>query len=445
MNWEKLMSRKRLGRAENYATDASRTDFQKDYDRVCFSSAFRRLQDKTQVFPLSGNDYVRTRLTHSLECSCVGRSLGAIVGEYIVNNKYVDESVYCAQDFGAVVAAACLAHDIGNPPFGHTGEDAMRHWVAKSLAGKFLSNSLGLHAQRADFVNFEGNAQGFRLLARLQAPSNIGGMQLTCATLGTFTKYPYGSYDELTGNNSKFGFFDSDKELFKIVAEEVGLKKLADFKWSRHPLALLVEAADDICYHVVDIEDGYKLGCLSYEDTVDLLKPISCKDINNNINKKEHIEYLRATAVGSMIRDVARCFIEKHDDIMSGNIVKDIVSKTCFADDFLKLKKVAKKHVYIHKDIIEVEAAGFNVLGSLLGIFVEAVEEAFDCKKRGTPLHSWERTILKMIPDSFIGEDSIPVDDRYERTQRIFDFVSGMTDSYAVSMYKKIQGISLLA
>ena len=443
MDWNKLMSRKRLGKIENYVSDRSRTEFQKDYDRICFSSAFRRLQDKTQVFPLSGNDYVRTRLTHSLECSCVGRSLGSIVGEYIINLKYVNESACCAQDFGAVVAAACLAHDIGNPPFGHTGEDAMRHWVAKSPAGRFIINSLEIHAQRADFVNFEGNAQGFRLLARLQAPSNIGGMQLTCATLGTFAKYPYGSYDNLTGHNSKFSFFDSDKELFKIVAEEVGLHKIADYKWSRHPLALLVEAADDICYHIVDIEDGYKLGCLSYEETIELLKPISCREIDAKINKKEHIEYLRATAIGNMVKDVARCFIESHDDIMSGKIVNNIVAKTCFAEQFSKLKKVAKSQVYVHRDIIDVEAAGFNVLGSLLGIFIEAVEEAFCCKNIGKPLRSWERTILKMIPDSFIGDDGMPVDDRYERTQKIFDFISGMTDSYAVSMYKKLQGISL--
>lgn len=445
MDWNSLMSRKRLGRIKNYSIDSTRTDFQKDYDRICFSSAFRRLQDKTQVFPLSGNDYVRTRLTHSLECSCVGRSLGVKIGEYILKSKYVDDSVYCAQDFGAVVAAACLAHDIGNPPFGHTGEDAMRHWVVKSPAGKFISNSLNFNAQRSDVVNFEGNAQGFRLLARLQAPSNIGGMQLTCATLGTFTKYPYGSYDESTGDNIKFGFFDSEKDLFKMVAEEVGLKKCGDYKWCRHPLALLVEAADDICYHIVDIEDGYKLGCLSYEETVELLKPISCKSTDKKINKKEYVEYLRATAIGSMVDGVAACFIDNYEKIMSGDINKELVIKTSYADNFAKLKKVAKSRVYTNKDIIDVEAAGFNVLGSLLSVFIEAVEEAFYCKKNKKSLHAWERTILKMIPDGFIGHDSVPVDDRYERTLRIFDFVSGMTDSYAVSMYKKIQGISLLS
>ena len=256
--WEKLLSNERLG-AGRAPGSAERTAFQQDYDRIVFTSAFRRMKDKTQVFPLSKSDYVRTRLTHSLEASCVGRSLGAVVGREIIARHGLKDVE--SGDFGAIVAAACLAHDIGNPPFGHAGEDAIREWFRSS---GILQRHGFSAAQKADFERYEGNAQGFRIVSRLQSPANPGGLQLTSAVLAAFTKYPRPSQldVELEGKSgNKFGFFQQDADNFARVAAATGLvERIPGRAWRRHPLAFLVEVADDTCYLIVDLEDAARLG-----------------------------------------------------------------------------------------------------------------------------------------------------------------------------------------
>jgi dGTPase len=317
--WEKLLSAERPGAGKVPGTP-ERTAFQQDYDRIVFTSAFRRMKDKTQVFPLSKSDYVRTRLTHSLEASCVGRSLGAVVGREIIARhglQYVESG-----DFGAIVAAACLAHDIGNPPFGHAGEDAIREWFCTSGV---LDRHPFTSAQRADFERYEGNAQGFRIVTRLQNPANPG-LQLTSAVLATFTKYPRPSQldAELDGKSGKkFGFFQQDAEAFQQVARSTGLvERIPGTAWRRHPLAFLVEVADDTCYLIVDLEDAAKLGFVPYRDAECLLadlagNTVSGRRLERLHDPKERLEYLRAKAIGCLLESAAAVFLENEDALFS--------------------------------------------------------------------------------------------------------------------------------
>ena len=298
MDWKKLLTPQRLGKVEPEDIRWDRTCFQRDYDRLIFSSPFRRLKDKTQVFSLSTNDYIRTRLIHSLEVSCVGRSLGRIVGSEIVKRNQLEQHGFTAADFGDIISAACLAHDIGNPPFGHAGEDAIRigfeSWFGKcnNPVKEFLNGS-----QKADFDLFEGNAQGFRVITKLEIPLRPGGMQLTCPTLAAFTKYPRESFipeDILNGYSGssikKYSFFQAEKDLFTQVAETVGLIRRDDnfAWWSRHPLAFLVEAADDICYSIIDVEDAYRMGYIPFDEARSLLEDIA----GLKLNKKSEAEII---------------------------------------------------------------------------------------------------------------------------------------------------------
>jgi dGTPase len=449
MEWNKLLSGQRLGR-EKYREDAYRASFQRDFDRIIFSSAFRRLQDKTQVFPLAESDYVRTRLTHSLEVACVGRSLGAIVGGKITE-KY-DLEVH-PSDIGAIVAAACLAHDIGNPPLGHSGEEAIRQWFSDSKLGRKIIRELS-QSQKGDFKEFEGNAQGFRVLARLQSPDNVGGMQLTHATLAGYMKYPRESFIETSANHyegasiKKWGFFQQDKELFSIVASAVELirrhKKYA--WWCRHPLAFLVEAADDITYRIIDFEDGYRLGHIGFNEVSDLLRQLTgAGDIDKRLKaisgEKEKIEYLRARAIGSLLEDVAACFMDSESDILSGCFDKALISQVESKNVLKEIIRISKEKAYSSRKVVEIESAGYEVLGGLLETFVNAAQDiALKGEKRASPR---SETLLKLIPDQFLGMHRRPDKNLYDRTIKLTDFVSGMTDSYAVSLYKKISGISL--
>ncbi|RJQ38144.1 MAG: deoxyguanosinetriphosphate triphosphohydrolase [Nitrospiraceae bacterium] len=447
MDWRKLLSKKRLGRTE-YKEKPSRPVFQIDFDRIIFSSAFRRLQDKTQVFPLAESDYVRTRLTHSLETSCIGRSLGTIIGKYIIE-KHALNDVH-ASDFGTIVATACLAHDIGNPPLGHSGEDAIRHWFKHSASGRKLVNRLS-KAQKADLMNFEGNAQGFRVLSRLQYPDNIGGMQLTCATLGAYTKYPRESYmgESIIKDKSvkKWGFFQNDKDLFKEVANEVGLipKSTKYARWCRHPLAYLVEAADDVTYTVIDFEDGYRVGYITYDIVHDYLSSI----INNSevedklkeiSGEKEKIEYLRAKAINKLITEVSDSFKRNEDAILQGEFKEALISKIDSKANLNKIIEISQKKVYSSRNVLEIEAAGFGVLGGLLEEFVSAVE---DVARKGDRASQKSKKLLSLVPAQFLEEENKPCKELYVRLLQLIDFIAGMTDSYAVSLYKKISGISI--
>lgn len=449
MTWPQLLSRKRLGATSTPSGGATRTDFQRDFDRIVFSSAFRRMQDKTQVFPLSQSDYVRTRLTHSLEASCVGRTLGTLVGETVIQRHGLDDVE--ASDFGAICAAACLAHDIGNPPFGHSGEDGIRHWAETAAYGRSRVHALG-ESQREDFLRFEGNAQGFRILTRLQSPDNPGGLQLTCATLAAFTKYPRESWLGASRppgiGAKKQGFFAEDRALFETVAEEVGLVRRDPMRayWSRHPLAFLVEAADDICYRVIDIEDGFRLGHLGYDEVTELFCPVlkETPDIQKRLEgiegRKAKVEFLRAKVINEAVNQVRELFLDNEQALLGGGYDDELLAGIPLADEMQALIDVAMEKVYCAPEVVEIETAGFQVISELMERFVSVVDEIAD---KGEGASSKSKMTVRLIPAQFIGPGRVPAADPYTRLLKITDFISGMTDSYAVSLYKKVTGISL--
>lgn len=448
MEWNKLLSRRRLGKGD-VEEPPGRSPFQRDFDRIIFSSAFRRLQDKTQVYPLAESDYVRTRLTHSLEVSCVGRSLGEIVGKFIIEKHQLKDD-YHHSDFGSIVASACLAHDIGNPPLGHSGEDAIQHWFRHTDAGKKVIENL-TDSQMNDFLKFEGNAQGFRLLTKLQTPDNRGGIQLTCATLAAYTKYPReshvdGAQSDLERKSAKkFGFFQDDKSLFAEVAETVGLLPVCkDYSWwCRHPLAFLVEAADDITYTIIDFEDGCRLGLISYSELFKVYKSILTKAEISQLNRikaqSDKIEYLRAKAINKLIFEVVDVFNNNEPIILAGEYdqaLTDMIPSAKYLDDIITL---SRKKAYSAREVIEIEAAGFEVLGQLIEMFILASDDI----AMNTKPSARSKKLYELLPDKFAGKDRKPSKSHYKRLINVTDFISGMTDSFAVSLYKKMSGISL--
>ena len=445
MDWKTLLTPKRLGKTKREDSQPGRTPFHRDYDRLVFSSPFRRLKDKTQVFSLPKNDYIRTRLIHSLEVSCVGRSLGRMVGDKIVKKHGLNESGesgFSASDFGDIVSAACLAHDIGNPPFGHSGEDAIRTgfklWYSTV---NHVGEELLKQAQKADFDSFEGNAQGFRILTKLEMYREKGGMQLTCPTLAAFTKYPRESFipeSILNGYSGrsvkKHGFFQAEKDLFNEVAETVGLIRRDNGAvwWSRHPLAFLVEAADDICYSIVDVEDGYRMGYISADQATSLLNEIAeiAKTDFKDGSDAEKVKRLRATAIDKLIREATKIFLENEQDILSGNFDEDLLSRSAYKNHLEKIGKKTRETVFQHRDVVGIQIAGYEVLGKLFGEFVNAV------------LHDSEKgkLIRHMLPKEYRPADN---EDNYNKILKITDYISGMTDSYATSLFQQFSGISL--
>ncbi len=449
MQWPKLLCADRLGSTSPAGAELQRSPFQRDSDRIIFSSAFRRLQDKTQVFPLADNDYVRTRLTHSLEVASVGRSLGMIVGAAIVERGELPG--YHASDFGAIVSAAALAHDLGNPPFGHSGEDAIRVWFESSKVAQDARTMLKKNEQQ-DIQFFEGNAQGFRLITRLQMPDNPG-LRLTCATLGAFTKYPIEAlvpekaHVHEGASTKKFGFFQSEREFFTEVANRCGLIRRTPLHswWARHPLAFLVEAADDICYRLVDFEDGFRLGYLEYEEVRDRFVRIIGKDdiatrAEQMREKKERIEFLRALAIGVAVQQTADLFLEKEGAILAGEFDQPLIDLIPAGPELEAIKQRSVETIYGTPRGVEIEAAGFAVLGGLLDDFVAAVSDVARRGKHATPR---SRKLLRLVPEQSLGPNREPDTSPYQRLLRMIDFVSGMTDTYAVSLFKKIRGISL--
>lgn len=447
MEWTQLLSSDRLGRErKSGAGNASRSEFRRDADRITFSTAFRRLQDKTQVFPLADNDYVRTRLTHSLEVSSVGRSLGAQIGAVICEEHALPAH---GSDFGDIVAAASLAHDLGNPPFGHSGEDAIRHWFKTSPTAQEAGATL-TPEQRADIERYEGNAQGFRLITRLQMPDNPGGLQLTHATLGAFTKYPRESIVPDSGvrgaSAKKFGFYQSEREHFASVAETCGLIRRAPDAawWARHPLAFLVEAADDICYRLVDFEDGFRLGHLDYEEVrtsfMALIIPARHpKRLHEAHSDHRRVQLLRDIAIGAAIEECAKVFLENERAILSGEFDVPLIDAVPSAEAWSAIQKRSIDTIYATTRGVEIEAAGFEVLGGLLDVFVSSLNDAASSAKPSAR----SRKLLQLVPLETLGPDRVPDPNAYHRLLKMLDFVSGMTDSYAVSLYKKVRGISL--
>lgn len=448
MDWNTLICAKRLGRFDDPIEDAGpRSPYQRDYDRILFSSAFRRLQDKTQVFPLAKSDYVRTRLTHSLEVSSVGRSLGVMVGDKIVKSyPELRERGVTAGDFGTIVATACLAHDIGNPPFGHAGESAIQDWFTRKGKGSAYLAERGLSEQeKADFEKFEGNAQGFRVLTRLQFPSQDGGMQLTGAVLGAYTKYPRASVSteaEAEGiSGKKFGFVSQDQLRFEQLAKVLGLiRKGSGAAWHRHPLAFLVEAADDICYRIMDVEDGFRTGHLAYSDIAALFEAVLDGDAMSRLSgmtsDKQRVEYLRAKAINVAIYQAVEVFLANEDGLLSGAYDDELLDDIPLASEFKAFKTLARQRVYNVRPVIEVEACGFTVIGGLLEAFLEAVDEA---ASKGNKMSPRSGTILSLMPE-VCKEDGMTI---AERLLAVTDTVSGMTDTYALTMYQRLYGISL--
>ena len=444
MHWPSLLSHQRLGGAPAAGAGA-RTAFQRDFDRIVFSSAFRRLQDKTQVFPLAKNDYVRTRLTHSLEVASVGRSLGVLGGDHVLRaHAQIGASGYSAADFGAIVAAACLAHDIGNPPFGHAGEAAIQHWFNASELGRAVLARLAPQ-ERADFARFEGNAQTFRILARLGMPDNAGGMQLTCATLAAVAKYPRAA--ERTDaapagiSGKKHNFFHADRERFAAVAEATGLLRRESDAWCRHPLAFLVEAADDISYCVIDVEDAFRAGEVSYAEIEPLYRGVVSdaaawhKAAAISTDEKR-VEYLRARTIDALVGEAAAVFCAREQDMLAGAFDAELITLIPHAATLEAFRALARERVYHSAVVLNLQSPGAAILGELLDAFVGAAESA-----AAGAAPAGMRALLDLLPGPFLDADGRPAGELYARVLAITDFVSGMTDTYAVAVAAKVRSL----
>ena len=436
MNWTKLLSSNRLGQAGG-SLESSRSTFEQDYDRIIFSHPFRRLQDKTQVHPLPEHDFVHTRLTHSLEVSSVGRSLGKRVGEVILERYPELNNNYSLFDFGAVVAAASLAHDLGNPPFGHAGEEGLSDFFIENDS---LSEGVG-EEEWSDLIRFEGNAQGFRILNQTEY-----GMKLTCATLGAFTKYPCPAHfplrDKTKKSQKKFGFFQSERETFASLAGQLELIPSGAGAWFRHPLAFLVEAADDICYSIIDLEDGCRLGLVTFDETVALLAPILKEKLDRNklagndgLNKK--LGTLRAMCIGELIEACTKIFLDHEKDILHGKFDYALVDLCEFKEALKKISEVSMKRIYRARQVVEIEAAGHEVLPGLMQEFIKSGKVL---RSKG---HSRKYNNLALLLPTEISKAITESQSEYLMFRSIIDFISGLTDRHALSLYRKIKGISL--
>ncbi len=439
MEWQQLLTRKRLGKHYLEDPQFERTPFLKDYDRLVYSSAFRRLKDKTQVFPLSKNGDIRTRLIHSLEVSCVGRSLGRIIGDQIIKRHHLDD--INVADFGDILSAACLAHDIGNPPFGHSGEDSIRSgFQAWHHTLHPQEQALLTQEEKNDFDWFEGNAQGFRILTRLGMPHRYGGMQLTCSTLAAFTKYPRESLipDEILKGYSgrsttKHGFFQAEKALFSEVAETVGLIRRHPQAawWCRHPLAFLVEAADDICYSIIDLEDGFRMGYIPFDKVKSLLNAIADIDLNNYGDSEEEIvKRLQAKAINQLVWETAQIFLDYEPMMLAGKCDRELLSLSTHADILQAIEEITRSLIFQHPNVVGIKIAGYEVLG---GLFVEFVKAILHYSKKG-------ELLLHMLPPEYRPQ---PDDNTYSKILKITDYISGMTDSHATTLFQTLRGISL--
>jgi dGTPase len=440
MNWNKLLSTKRLGMEDWATSDRSedRTQFQRDYDRIIFSSPFRRMQNKTQVFPLPEHIFVHNRLTHSLEVASVGRSLGNLLAEILITEVPGNPLV---SEIGTIVSTACLAHDLGNPPFGHSGEAAIANFFERGAGHEFEHQLTA--CEWKDFTHFDGNANAFRILTHQFNGKRPGGFALTYSTLASIVKYPY---ESVLAEKPKFGFFQSEKGDYKKIANqlEIESKPGNPESFSRHPLVYLVEAADDICYQIMDLEDAFKLGILSYAETKNLYlgfydAELDKKQIENIqatltrvTDKNEQISYLRAGVIGKLIYECTSIFTENHANILTGEFNSSLIGalKNKQAEAMKTVREISFSQVYNHRSVVEIEIAGYKIIGTLLEEFVGAIMN---------PKDLYSRKILSLLPEQYkIDSDSV-----YLKIQSIVDFVSGMTDVFALDLYRKIKGISL--
>lgn len=437
MNWTQLLSTKRFGMEDYHEYRADdRSEFQRDYDRLIFSAPFRRMQNKTQVFPLPGSVFVHNRLTHSLEVACVGRSLGVNVAHQLklkgIEAPFLDE-------IGSIVSAACLAHDMGNPPFGHSGEKAIATYFSE---GKGMDlQHLMTDEEWKDITCFEGNANAFRLLTHQFNGRRKGGFVLTYSTLASIVKYPYASiHSDL--KKQKFGFFKAEKKDFEKIAIELGIMKSPDNSnhFTRHPLVYLVEAADDICYQIMDIEDAHKLKILSSDETKSLFlqffnedkrkRRLETLEMVSDLN--EQIAYLRSSVIGLLIEQCSRAFVENEKAILNGTfnstLIKQLPERTLNA--YKRCSKTAVDNIYSSQEVLDVELAGYKIILTLLEHLVTAVL---------SPEKAYSKQLLMRIPEQY--ETNSPT--TYGKVLSILDYISGMTDVYALDLYRKITGMSI--
>ncbi|MCK9179328.1 MAG: deoxyguanosinetriphosphate triphosphohydrolase [Bacteroides sp.] len=437
MNWENLLSTTRFG-LESFErkNKENRSEFQRDYDRLIFSAPFRRLQNKTQVFPLPGSVFVHNRLTHSLEVSCVGRSLGNDVAKQLIEKSPSLEQTLLPE-IGSIVSAACLAHDLGNPPFGHSGEKAIATYFSEGEGQKI--QNLVSKEEWQDLTHFEGNANAFRLLTHQFNGRRKGGFVMTYSTLASIVKYPYSS---LSTDKQKFGFFNTEIESFKRIADKLKIKSLNSnpIQYARYPLVYLVEAADDICYQVMDIEDACKLKILSVKETQQLL--LNFFPINRQEEMKSHfkfitdtneqIAYLRSSVIGLLIRECIKVFVNNEAEILQGcfnsTLIKSISEKPLTA--YKQCSKMAQERIYNSQDVVDVEIAGYKIITNLLDLMIHAVLN---------PQKAYSKLLINRASKQYNMYASTP----FERIQSVLDYISGMTDVFALDLYQKINGTSL--
>lgn len=446
MNWQTLLSTQRFKRegdtvvptstpSTQEGAEALRTDFHIDYDRVVFSGAFRRLARKTQVHPFAEHDHTHNRLTHSVEVASVGRSLGNRVGVMLQKGGFLAAG-HQPSDIGAVVQVACLAHDFGNPPFGHTGEDALRDWFRDPHHAGYL---LGLsEAERNDVQTYEGNAHSLRLVAHLEMYRARGGMRLTAASIGTLLKYPWTSSAE--HGRKKFNIYQTELPFIEGIAAELGLPEIAQHHWARHPLSYLMEAADDICYALLDLEDAVELGLLQDLEVERVLAELTYRENSWQAQSSaERCAMLRGIAIGRAIDNVAQTFMLHHQSLLAGCFqAKDLlaVCDPVVRNTLGQAKELARTRIFRHQSKLITEIATFPCLGSILGLLVPAV-------------HAWitngEVSVRQSLALELMKNEPVNnTDSLYQAYMKILDFVGGMTDNTAARLAREISGIGML-
>ena len=442
MEWIKLISNKRFGQEHKHAErHDDRSEFKRDYDRLIFSSAFRRLQNKTQVFPLPGSIFVHNRLTHSLEVSSVGMSLGNDISKRIIEKRpELKDTLF--EEIGTIVSAACLAHDLGNPPFGHSGEKAIQTFFSEG-AGKAVKELVSPEFWQ-DITHFEGNANAFRILTHQFKGRRKGGFVMTYSMLASIVKYPFAS--QLAGSHGKFGFFTLEKDSYQKVADELGIFCKSEpgepLRYARHPLVYMVEAADDICYEIMDIEDSHKLKILSYEETERLLLGFFDKETQNKIKERikeegvtdenEKVVYMRASAIGRLENECVTAFLEHEKEILAGTFEGSLIDHIAEQqrNAYKECEKTSFAKIYHSKPVLDIELSGYKIMATLMEVFVNAAitPERFDSQQ-----------LLRRVSSQYdINNENIE-----ERIMAVIDYISGMTDIYALDIYQKINGISL--
>ena len=442
MEWKQLISNKRFGQEHKHAErHDDRSEFKRDYDRLIFSSAFRRLQNKTQVFPLPGSIFVHNRLTHSLEVASVGMSIGNDISRWVIQ-KQPDLKDTLVEEIGTIVSAACLAHDLGNPPFGHSGEKAIQ---------TFFSEGPGLKIKPMvssefwdDITHFEGNANAFRILTHRFKGRRQGGFVMTYSMLASIVKYPFAS--SLAGNHGKFGFFASEAESYRKIADELGIScKSAPgepLKYARHPLVYMVEAADDICYEIMDIEDSHKLKILSYAETEHLLLSFFDEDIQQKIRQRiideeltdenEKVVYMRASVIGKLENECVAAFLAHEEEILAGTFEGSLIDHISERQKkaYKECEKISYSKIYQSKPVLDIELSGYQIMATLMEVFIEAAVN---------PSRFYSKQLLRRVSSQYDIEN----ENLEERIMAVIDYISGMTDIYALDIYQKINGISL--